>query len=132
SHLDQDEVFRTIQKELGRIFDTRDFYVAFQEGDEICFEYEVEQGKILPKRSRKMDAGLTEYVIRTGQPLLIRSDLEETRKRLNTTYIPEHPAKCFCAAPILLGGKPAGVMAVLNVEREFLFELPDLEIMQTA
>ena len=45
SHLDQDEVFRTIQKELGQIFDTTDFYVAFQEGDEIRFEYEVEQGR---------------------------------------------------------------------------------------
>lgn len=132
SHLDQDEVLRTIQKELGQIFDTTDFYVAFQEGDEIRFEYEVEQGRILPKRSRKMDSGLTEYVIRTGQPLLIRSDLEETRKRLNTSYIPERPAKCFCAAPILLGGKPAGVMAVRNTEREFVFEQPDLEIMQTA
>jgi len=63
---------------------------------------------------------------------LIRSDLEETRKRLNTTYIPERPAKCFCAAPILLGGKPAGVMAVRDTEREFVFEQPDLEIMQTA
>ncbi|HSS95450.1 MAG TPA: GAF domain-containing protein, partial [Terriglobales bacterium] len=132
SHLDQDEVLRTIQKELGRIFDTTDFYVAFQEGDEIRFEYEVEQGKMLPKRARKMDTGLTEYVIRTGQPLLIRSDLEETRKRLNTSYIPERPAKCFCAAPIFLGGKPAGVMAVRNTEREFVFEQPDLEIMQTA
>jgi len=132
SHLDQDEVLRTIQKELGRIFDTTDFYVAFQEGDEIRFEYEVEQGKILPKRTRKIDVGLTEYVIRTGQPLLIRSDLEETRKRLNTSYIPERPAKCFCAAPIFLGGKPAGVMAVRNTEREFVFEQPDLEIMQTA
>jgi diguanylate cyclase (GGDEF)-like protein len=132
SHLDQDEVLRTIQKELGQIFDTTDFYVAFQEGDEIRFEYEVEQGRTLPKRSRKMDAGLTEYVIRTGQPLLIRSDLEETRKRLNTSYIPERPAKCFCAAPILLGGKPAGVMAVRNTDREFVFEQPDLEIMQTA
>ncbi len=132
SHLDQDEVLRTIQKELGRIFDTADFYVAFQEGDEIRFEYEVEQGRILPKRRRKADEGLTEYVIRTGQPLLIRSDLEETRKRLNTTYIPPKPAKCFCAAPILLGGKPAGVMAVRSTEREFVFELPDLEIMQTA
>src|SRR6266496_1895537 len=132
SHLDQDEVLRTIQKELGQIFDTTDFYVAFQEGDEIRFEYEVEQGRILPKRSRKTSEGLTEYVIRTGQPLLIRSDLEQARERLNATYVPAKPAKCFCAAPILLGGKPAGVMAVRNTEREFVFEQPDLEIMQTA
>ena len=132
SHLDQDEVLRTIQKELGRIFDTTDFYVAFQEGDEVRFEYEVEKGVTLPKRTRKTDNGLTEYVIRTGQPLLIRSGLEEARLRLNTSYVPPKPAKSFCAAPILLGGKPAGVMAVRNTEREFVFEQPDLEIMQTA
>lgn len=132
SHLDQDEVFRTIQKELGQIFDTSDFYVAFQEGDELHFEFEVEKSQLLPKRSRKVDSGLTEYVIRTGQPLLIRSDLEEARTRMNLTYIPPRPAKCFCAAPILLGGRPAGVMGVRSTEREFVFEQRDLEVMQTA
>jgi diguanylate cyclase (GGDEF)-like protein len=132
SHLNQDEVLRTIQKELGQIFDTTDFYIAFLEGDEIRFEYEVEGGQVLAKRRRKAGAGLTEYVIRTGQPLLIRSDLEEARKRLNVTYIPPKAAKSFCAAPILLGGRPAGVMAVRNTEREFVFEQQDLEVMQTA
>ena len=53
-----------------------DFYIAFQEGDEIRFELEVEDGQTLPKRSRKLENAFTEYVIRTGQPLLIRSDLE--------------------------------------------------------
>ena len=52
SHLNQDEILRTIQIELGQIFYTRDFYIAFQEGDEIHFELEVENGQILPKRSR--------------------------------------------------------------------------------
>ncbi len=132
SHLDQDEVFRTIQKELGQIFDTSDFYVAFQEGDEIHFEFEAERGQVLPKRSRKVDNGLTEYVIRTGQPLLIRSQLEETRQRLGVTHVPAGPAKCFCAAPILLGGKPTGVMAARNTDREFVFEQRDLDVMQTA
>ncbi|HEY1262131.1 MAG TPA: diguanylate cyclase [Terriglobales bacterium] len=132
SHLDQDEVFRTIQKELGQIFDTSDFYVAFQEGDEVRFEFEAEKDQILPKRSRKADNGLTEYVIRTGQPVLIRSELEMARDRLGVSYRPLKPAKCFCAAPILLGGRPAGVMAVRNTDREFVFEQQDLEVMQTA
>ncbi len=44
SHLDQDEVLRTMQKELGQIFDTSDFYIAFQEDDEIRFELEMENG----------------------------------------------------------------------------------------
>jgi diguanylate cyclase (GGDEF)-like protein len=132
SRLDQDEILRAIQKELGQIFDTSEFYIAFQEGEEIRFELEVEQGQVLPKRSRRAGNGLTEYVIRTGQPLLIHSELEKSRERLGVTLIPPRPAKCFCGAPILMGGKPAGIMAAMNTEREHVFEQRDLEVMQTA
>jgi GAF domain-containing protein len=132
SRLDQDEILRTVQKELGQIFDTSDFYIAFQEGDELYFELEVEKGEILPKRSRKLTNGLSEFIIRRGQPLVIRADLEKTRERLGVTYLPARPAKCFCGAPILLGGRPAGVMAAMNTDREYAFEQRDLEVMQTA
>jgi diguanylate cyclase (GGDEF)-like protein len=132
SRLDQEEVLRTIQKELGQIFDTSSFYAAFQEGDEIRFELEVEGGVVLPKRTRKITNGLTEYIIRTGQPVLIRSELEKTREKLGVSFVPGRPARCFCAAPILLGGKPAGVMAAFSADREFVFEQRDLDIMQTA
>jgi diguanylate cyclase (GGDEF)-like protein len=132
SHLDQDEVLRTVQVELGQIFDTANFYIAFQEDDEIRFELEMENGSLLPKRSRVMRNGLTEYIVRTGQPLLIRSDLEAVRQKLGLDFIPPRPAKSFCAAPIFLGGKPAGVMAALSSEREYLFEARDLEVMKTA
>jgi len=132
SRLDQDEVLRTVQKELGQIFNTSNFYVAFQEGDEIRFEFEVNDAKVFPKRSRKVANGLTEYIIRTGQPLLIRSDLEKTRERIGVNFVPPQPAKCFVGAPIMLGGRPAGVMAAMSLEREYIFEQRDLEVMQTA
>src|SRR6266853_308662 len=132
SRLDQDEILRTVQKELGQIFDTNDFYIAFQEGDEIRFELEVEKGEILPKRTRKLGNGLSEFIVRSGRPLLIRAELEKTRERLGVSYVPPRPAKSFCGAPILLGGRPAGVMAAMNTEREYAFEERDLEVMQTA
>lgn len=132
SRLDQEEVLRTIQKELGQLFETSTFYIAFQEGDEIRFELELEQGAVLPKRSRKAGNGLTEYMLRTGQPLLIRSDLEKAREKLGVTLVPGKPAKCFCGSPIFLAGKPAGVMVAMSTEREFVFEQRDLEVMQTA
>lgn len=132
SRLDQDEVLRTVQKELGQIFDTSNFYVAFQVGDTIRFELEIENGVIFAKRRRKTDNGLTEYMVRTGQSLLIRSDLEKARERLGVTHVPGKPAKCFCGAPILLGGKPAGVMVAMSTEQEYVFEQRDLEVMQTA
>ena len=132
SRLDQDEVLRTIQQELGQIFDTSNFYIAFQENDEIRFELETENNQVLPKRSRRVSTGLTELIIRTGQALLIRSDLEKTRERLGASQVGGQPAKCFCGAPILLGGKPAGVMVAMSTEREYVFQQRDLEVMQTA
>src|SRR6202795_1620167 len=132
SRLDQDEVLRTIQKELGQIFDTSEFYIAFQESDEIRFELETEKNRVLPKRSRKVSNGLTELIIRTGQALLIRSDLEKTRERLGAAQIGGRPAKCFCGAPIMLGGRPAGAMVAMSTEREYVFQQRDLEVMQTA
>jgi diguanylate cyclase (GGDEF)-like protein len=132
SHLNQDEVLRTVQVELGQIFDTSTFYIAFQEEDEIRFELEIEGGVILPKRSRKISNGLTEYILRTGEPLLIESDLEQTRIKLGVDVVPPQPARSFCAVPIFLGGKPAGVMAALSTEREYQFQARDLEVMQTA
>jgi diguanylate cyclase (GGDEF)-like protein len=132
ARLNQDEILRTVQKELGQIFDTSNFYIAFQEGEEIRFELETDNGKLLPKRSRKVGEGLTEYILRTGEPLLIRTDLESARQLLGVKYAPPRPAKCFCGAPILLGGIPAGVMAALSREREYAFQQRDLEVMQTA
>ena len=132
SRLDQDEVLRTIHAELGQIFNNSNFYIAFQSGDEICFELEVQDDLVLPKRKRKLDNAFTEYVIRTGQPLLIRSEVEKTRARLGITFRPEQPAKCLCAAPILLSGKPAGVMVAMNKMREYVFEQRDLDVMVTA
>jgi diguanylate cyclase (GGDEF)-like protein len=132
SHLNQDEVLRTVQVELGQIFDTSRFYIAFQEDDEIRFELEIDGGQVLQKRSRPVSNGLTEHIIRTGQPLLIQSDLEQVRTKLGLDFIPPRPAKSFCAVPILLGGKPAGVMGALSSEREYVFEARDLEVMKTA
>src|SRR3984957_8007240 len=132
SRLDQDEILRTIQVELGQIFDTTHFYIAFQDAEQIRFELEVRDNRVLPKRTRELRNAFTEHVIRTGEPLLIRSDLEATRKRLGITHIPERPAKCMIAAPVFLGSKATGVMVAMNPEREFVFEQRDIDVLVTA
>jgi len=132
SRLDQDEILRTIQGELGQIFDTSNFYIAFRDDDKIRFELEVRDNQVLSKRSRERRNAFTEYVIRTGEPLLIRSNLEVTRKRLGISHVPERPAQCLIAAPIFLGSKASGAMVAMNPEREFVFEQRDLDVLVTA
>jgi diguanylate cyclase (GGDEF)-like protein len=132
SRLDQDEILRTIQVELGQIFDTSNFYIAFQEADEIRFELEVRDNRVLPKRTREIRDAFTEHVIRTGEPLLIRSDLEATRKRLGVSHVPKRPAKCLIAVPIFMGNTASGIMVAMNPDREFVFEQRDLDVLVTA
>ncbi len=132
SHLNQDEVLRTVQVELGQIFDTSTFYIAFQEEDKICFELEIEGGVVLPKRSRKMGNGFTEYVLRTGQPLLIEYDLEQVRAKTRRRFRAASTRALFLCGTRFPGGRAVGVMAALSTQREAQFQPRDLEVMQTA
>jgi diguanylate cyclase (GGDEF)-like protein len=86
----------------------------------------------LPKRNRELRNAFTEYVIRTGEPLLIRADLESARKRLGITHVPKRPAKCLIAAPIFMGNKAWGIMVAMNPDREYVFEQRDLDVLVTA
>src|SRR5438270_2361550 len=132
SRLDKHEILRAMHKELGQLFDTSNFYIAFQRGEEIHFELEVIGGETQPRRSRKMGNGITEYIIRSGEPLLVRSDLDKVREQHGVSFVPGKPAKCYCGVPILVNGKAAGVMAAMSLEREFAYDERDLEVLRTA
>jgi diguanylate cyclase (GGDEF)-like protein len=131
SYLDSDLVLQTVHKELGKLFEAETFTVAFMDGDQIRFEYRVIEGILQPKDSRPLTNAVTEYVIRTGKPLLIRSEMDRVRARLGLVSTGKG-AKCYCGVPLFLGGKPEGVMAVASYEREFAYDERDMEVMQTA
>src|SRR5437016_2981264 len=131
SRLDSEEALRTVHRELSRLFDANTFYIAFMEGDEVRFEFEYDSGQSVAKRTRKATNGLTEHIIRTGEPLLVRYDMEKMRARIGAVRT-GNPAKCFCGVPIFMYGRAVGVMAALNYEREFVYEQRDLDVMKTA
>jgi len=59
-------VLRTIHAELGQIFITAILTLAFQEGDKIRFELEVERSCPAQAEAQRLENAFTEYVIRTG------------------------------------------------------------------
>src|SRR4029078_281298 len=86
---------------------------------------------VQPKRSRPVSNMFTEHVVRTGKPLLINSDLEKVRAQLGCGRPPE-PAKSLAMVPIVMHGRPAGVMAALYYEHEFMYSERDIEVLTTA
>lgn len=131
SRLDPDEALLAVQRELGKVLDTNTFYVAFQFGNTVRFELEVEEGQMLPKRTRDAGHGLTEYIIRTGKPVVVRSGMDEYRKKHGLIAM-GRPAKCFCGVPIVMYNRPVGVMAAIHYTREFVYDQRDVDVMTTA
>ncbi len=129
STLDSDALFEKILAEMRRLFDVSSFWIAFYDShrNEIRFELEVTGGTRLPKRTRPAGDHLTEYLIRTRQPLLIRERFMEETRRLGVQ--PLHQTGCFCGVPLVLYDRAIGVMAVHSLQ-ERMFDEGHLELMR--
>ncbi|WP_376792104.1 GAF domain-containing protein [Thermoflexus sp.] len=131
--LDPDEIFETIQEALGRILDARNFYVALYDGesDEVSFVFYVHHGERLSERpKRRSGRGLTEYVIRTGRPLLLRGDVMGQAMALGIEPVGT-PARVWMGVPMRIGDRAIGMLAIQHEEDENAFDEEDLELLQT-
>ncbi|MGH8631289.1 MAG: GAF domain-containing protein, partial [Burkholderiales bacterium] len=81
STLNPDALLRLIHREIEKLMDAQNFYIALwvEAHDEIRFELEVENGAYLPKRTRRARQAITEYVLRSGQALLLKTDPAQFR-----------------------------------------------------
>jgi diguanylate cyclase (GGDEF)-like protein/putative nucleotidyltransferase with HDIG domain len=129
STLDVDELFNKIFAALKRMFDVSNFYVAMYDAEEnqIRFELEIAEGIRLPKRSRPFGDHLTEYILRSRQPLLIRQNLAEEATKLGLRPVQETGS--FCGVPLVAYDKAIGVMALRGLQ-ENLYDEGHLEMMR--
>ncbi len=131
STLDPEALFETISSEMKRLFGVNHFFIALRDPvrNEIRFEVEVRDGVNLPKRSRPVgDQYVTEYLMRTRQPLLVRENYSEELRKLGLEPQHQHYG-CFCGVPLLLYERAIGVMAVQS-EQEHTFDTGHLEMMR--
>jgi diguanylate cyclase (GGDEF)-like protein len=133
STLETDSLLRRIHEELQKLMDANNFYVAMrdEQKDEIRFELEAENGRYLPHRSRKSVRGLTEHLLETEQPLLIRS-----RKHMDDFRLEQgiqqsgREALSWLGAPVVIRGRAVGVMAVQSYDRENAYDEDHLEVLR--
>jgi len=122
STLDPDTLFETILTEMKRLFDVNQFCITLHDPprNEMRYEVEVCDGKLLPKRSRPLnERNVPEYLMRTRQPLLIQENCVEEMRKLGLE--PRMPAKgCFCGVPLLLYEKPYCTMSVQSPQERAL------------
>jgi diguanylate cyclase (GGDEF)-like protein/putative nucleotidyltransferase with HDIG domain len=129
STLNQEDLLRKIWEELRRLFDVENFYIASLDSarDEMQFELEIIDGVRKPRRSRPAGNFLTEYVIRTRQPVLIRERYLDEVRKLNVD--PIRAQGCFCGVPLVAYDRAIGAMAVFS-DQDKAFDEGHLELLR--
>lgn len=117
-------LYRQIHRIIGGLMPARNFYIALYdaEREQISFPYFVDESEPAPRPFR-LGTGLTSYVLRTGQPLLLGEEMNARKRRLGNAVtfdgFPElhyvesgTPAAIWLGVPLSVAGRPFGVMAV--------------------
>jgi len=124
------ELFQSIQKHLGEIIDTTNFYVALYDkaSDTISLPYIIDE----EDKFTSFPAGktLTGYVIKHNKPLLVdeKLNIEMTKKGLIESV--GSPSKVWLGVPLRIEKQVIGVVAVQSYEDENLYTKDDLEILE--
>src|SRR5204863_8346660 len=129
STLNKEDLTRKVWEELRRLFDVENFYIAELDAlrDEIQFDLEIVDGARMPKRARPAGNHITEYIIRTRQPVLIRDNYVGEMKKLGVD--PLRTKGCFCGVPLVAYDHAIGAMAVYS-DQERVFDEGHLELLR--
>ena len=129
--IELEALLETVHREVGRIFDTRNFYVATHEkdSDEWEWTYHVEHGKRLPPSRHKLARGVTGHILRTGQSLRFSSELEcQAFMEQQSFQGLGSFAKSWMGVPLVAGDSIVGVLNIQSYEREALYSPEDLAL----
>src|SRR5438874_11427068 len=91
------------------------------------FRLDMIEGERMPKRARPSGNHLTEHVIRTRQPVLIRDNYVTEVRKLGVE--PFRTKDCFCCVPLVAYENDIGDMAVYS-DQEHVFDEGHLELLR--
>jgi len=126
------EVFyAAVHAEVGELLYARNFFIALlsEDGEELDFPYFVDERDVDARPRRKLARGLTEYVLRTGQPLLV--DREHIQRLVDADEVHSFgtPSVRWLGVPLMREDVAVGVIAVQSYSPEIVFTLRDQELL---
>ena len=107
------ELYRAVHAIVGELMPARNLYIALYDeaSQTISFPYfEDEFDAGFP--AKRMGRGLTEYVLRTGQPLLATPEVYNRLVEAGEVELIGTPSVDWVGVPLKAGSRPMGVLAV--------------------
>ena len=118
--------------QLSNLIDTTNFFVSLYdaEHDVYSFPYLVDKyEKIENIRPKQLGKSMTDYVRRTGLPLLADEKTDRELVAVGEVEMVGIPARSWLGVPLKTAGKIIGVMVVQSYTLASLFSERDLELM---
>ncbi len=130
--LDQQAIYDAVGDKIREIFDAQGVCIAFLEPTGlVSFPYLVERGERLSAEPRLLTSGFTKHVLDTGEPLLLRENLEAERERYGAGLLAGELPKSLLWVPLMTGGRASGVISLDNFDREHAFDEADQRLLET-
>ena len=105
------ELFGAIHAIVGELMPAKNFYIALYDAasDLLTFPYYVDEyDSDFP--SKRPGKGLTEYVLRTGEPLLVTPEVQAELERRGQVELIGAPSIDWVGVPLKIGDRPIGVL----------------------
>ena len=131
ARLDVDQVLDEAYRGASRLLDTSSFYIALynSESDQVIFVIDVKEGKLeKPHSARQAGNGLTEHVIRTRKPLLLKEDPLAHLQELGIEAIGP-VSLSWLGVPLMVGERVLGVMAVQSYAKAGVYGEHDRDLL---
>jgi PAS domain S-box-containing protein len=126
SQLDVKGIAATVLKHTSRLMDTDNFFLAtYNEAQQtLSFALLKDSGERIEVGDRKMAHGLSDYVLRTKQPLFLPDNATGRMKELGLEILTvgnDSPAVCWLGVPLLAGAKVVGLISVQSTTTPNLY-----------
>jgi PAS domain S-box-containing protein len=130
---DLNQLYREIHKIVGELTFAGNFYIALHDAlsNTITFPYAVDEIDEFPAPHQPVPAGkgLTEYVIRTGQPLLATPEVFDALLRRGEVEAVGVDSVDWLGVPLKKGNQTFGVLVLQSYNDKFRFTDKDKEIL---
>lgn len=123
-----DEMYSILHRQLSRILDVENFYIALYDGPthSLSFPFNVDKDQFKKVPAGK---GLTAYVIRTRQALLADEEKMNELEQLGELERMGTPAKVWLGVPLIVNDAAFGVIAVQSYSDPEKYSFKELEFL---
>jgi signal transduction histidine kinase len=127
---DMYSLYKKIHSVVGTLMSNKNFFIALydEKTEMIDFPYSIDEFDP-PRSSRKFGKGLTEYVLRTGEAVLINSRQDMELRNSGEIILSGSPSAVWLGAPLKVSGKSIGVIAVQDYKNEKAYDQEEKQIL---